>query len=90
MTHQDRQTSTNLRIPNELRERLDRMAVKLPITRHRLMLLAIERGLTQIERNPELILAPSLDPEIVHGNRAQGVDRTKTATRVRRAKGVTR
>lgn len=90
MAHQDRQTSTNLRIPNELRERLDRMAAKLPITRHRLMLLAIERGLAQIERNPELILAPPFDLENVHATRTHGMDHTKTVKRVRRAKGVTR
>ncbi len=48
----------NLRVPPELRDRLDRLAERLAMfSRHRLSVLALAQGVAAVEADPHVLLA---------------------------------
>ncbi len=48
----------NLRVPPELRDRLDRLAARLPMfSRHKLAVLALAQGVAAVEADPHVLLA---------------------------------
>jgi hypothetical protein len=47
-----------LRLDRATADRLDAVTARLPISRHRVALLAMGRGLAEIERDPTVLIGP--------------------------------